>query len=55
MDENVSVVTNYTRTKYSFALLRTTLLCIRGSRSHKVTPKRENTDMKLPVNEAKLF
>ena len=54
MDENLSIVTNYTRTKYSFALLRTTLLCIRGSRSHKLTFKTEETEMKLAVAEARL-
>ena len=37
LDESLSIVTNYTRIKYNFALLRTTLLCIRGSRSHKLS------------------
>ena len=35
---NISTATNFVRTKISFSLLRSTLLCIRGSRS----PKRES-------------
>ena len=54
MDENLSVVTNYTRTRFSFALLRTTILCIRGSRSHKYTNLSKDVDFKLAVSEARL-
>ena len=53
MNEHISVVTNFTRTRYCFALLRSTLLCIRGSRSHKVRSL-EDTDFKLAVSEARL-
>ena len=58
MDEDLSTVSNYIRTKYSFALLRTTLLCLRGSRSNKViknTNKLADIDVKIAVNEARLF
>ena len=56
MDEDLSIVSNYIRTKYSFALLRTTLLCLRGSQSDKLNKnKLENIDVKIAVDEAKLF
>ena len=53
LDESLSIVTNYTRIKYSFALLRTTLLCIRGSRSHKLSANMKEIDVSLAVSESR--
>lgn len=47
-DHQISVVTNWIRTKLSFSLLRSTLLCVRGSRSHKLACDRiADTDINL--------
>ena len=54
LNEEISVISNFTRTKYSYALLRTTLLCLRGSRSHKRSSKLEDIDINLAVKEARL-
>ena len=53
LDESLSIVTNFTRIKYSFALLRTTLLCIRGSRSHKLSANMKEIDVSLAVSESR--
>ena len=50
LHEDVSTISNFTRTKFSFALLRTTLLCIRGSRTHKLrATKLDEIDTNLAV------
>ena len=55
MDEDLSIVSNYIRTKYSFALLRTTLLCLKGSRSNKLNKNKNKLENKIAVDQAKLF
>ena len=44
---HVSVATSFIRTKLSFSLLRSMLLCIRGSRSLKRIVINEDDDMEL--------
>ena len=52
-DDYVSVTISLIRTKLSFSLLRSSLLCIRGSRSHKVEgmPFKDH-DVALAVSQA---
>lgn len=54
--DEVSVATNWLRTKLSFSLLRSSLLCIRGSRSHKVLDvvSFKDTDVKLAAHQSQV-
>ena len=52
-DEHISSTISLLRTKLSFSLLRSALLCIRGSRSHKVKSEAfRDHDVALAVTEA---
>ena len=54
-DDNISSTINLIRTKLSFSLLRSALLCIRGSRSHKVEALPfKDSDVALAVCQAKI-
>ena len=48
--ERYEEIMRYLRVKLSFLALKSTLLCLRGSRSHKVT-KPVNDDFGLALNE----
>ena len=48
----LSVVTGWLRVRLSFALLRTTLLCVRGTRRKKFSHSEMNMD--LAVSQAKI-
>ena len=49
---NLSVVTGWLRVRLSFALLRTTLQCVRGSRRRKFANIESNID--LAVSQARM-
>ena|ERR1700750_1244956 len=49
---NQAVVTGWLRVRLSFALLRTTLLCVRGTRRKKFASNEINVD--LAVSQAKI-
>ena len=51
-NEHLSAVSTWIRTKISFALLRSTLMCLRGSRSRHYRAVLSDIDMELDVNEA---
>ena len=52
-EDQVGVITKWIRTKISFSLLRSSLLCIRGSRSHKLTVEPvATTDITVATHEA---
>ena len=54
---NTSIASCWIRTKISFSLLRSTLLCIRGSRSTQRINEVENlaaTDIMAAVNESRV-
>ena len=54
-DNHMSETLNFIRTKLSFSMLRSGLLCIRGSRSHKVEGGHiKDQDIKLAVSEANI-
>ena len=54
-DERISTTLSFIRTKLSFSLLRSSLLCIRGSRSHKTQGMRfEEQDVGLAVIESRI-
>lgn len=56
-NDPISVATNWVRTRLSFSLLRSALLCIRGSRSHKISDQVvsiKDTDMKMATNECRI-
>ena len=50
-DDDINVVKNWLRTRLSFSLLRSQLLCLRGSRSAKKIFA-ENDDMSLITAES---
>ena len=50
----ISIVTNWIRTKISFALLRSSLLCIRGSRAVYQKPDVNTEDITLSENNSRL-
>ena len=49
--ENYSMMSTWIRTKLSFALLRSCLMCIRGSRHHFYRPNITETDVEIDVRE----
>ena len=50
--EKLSTTMNYIRTMYSFSLIRSTLMCIRGSRSYKArTVNVKDVDISVATNE----
>jgi len=51
---NISVVTGWLRVRLSFALLRTSILCIRGSRRKKFTHTHTDTNADLAVSQARI-
>ena len=53
-DTKISTVTNWIRTKISFALLRSSLLCIRGSRAVYQKPDFNTEDIILSENNSRL-
>ena len=53
-DENLSVVSSYIRTRISFALLRSALVCIRGSRSRYITRDIAEIDMRVANTESEI-
>ena len=54
-NELISTTISLLRTKLSFSLLRTALLCIRGSRSHKIIGEAfKDQDVTLAVTEARI-
>ena len=54
-DEPFSVTINLIRTKLSFSLIRSSLLCIRGSRSHKIkTEAFRELDVSLAVADSQI-
>ena len=52
--ENLSSVSSWIRTRTSFALLRSTLMCMRGTRHRYYRQDLTTTDMELDVNEASI-
>jgi len=48
-DVDKSIVTNWLRTKLSFALIRSLLLCIRGSRTTKQTIVTSSNNIELEI------
>jgi hypothetical protein len=54
---NNSIATSWIKTKLSFGLLRTALLCIRGSRSHKAnSPENfKDCDLKIAVSATRIL
>jgi hypothetical protein len=53
-----SIATSWIRTKLSFSLLRTTLLCIRGSRSDKkcdFIESLKDSDLKMAASSAMIL
>ena len=54
-DEPISSTINLIRTKLSFSLIRSALLCIRGSRSHKIkTEAFRELDVSLAVADSQI-
>ena len=55
-EDDERIVTNWLRTKISFCLLRSALLCIRGSRRQKLPDliSFKDTDVKLAAEESKI-
>ena len=51
-DMDFSVVMGWLRTRISFALLRTVLICLRGTRSSRV--RADDSNIELAVHEAKM-
>ena len=51
-NEHLFAVSTWIRTKICFALLRSTLMCLRGSRSRHYRAILSDIDMELDVNEA---
>ena len=51
-NEHLSAVSTWIRTKICFALLRSSLMCLRGSRSRYYRAVLSEIDMELDVNEA---
>ena len=49
--ENYSLMSTWIRTKLSFALLRSCLMCIRGTRHHFYRPNIADADVELDVRE----
>ena len=49
---NQAVVTGWLRVRLSFALLRTTLLCVRGTRRKK--PVCNDTNIDLAISQARI-
>ena len=52
--ETLSSTTHFIRTRYSFSLLRTSLLCLRGSRGRKIKTEMSGIDFECAVQEARL-
>ena len=51
-NEKISIVTGWLRTKLSFALLRSALLCVRGTRHRFYKPSVADADIELDMKEA---
>ena len=51
-DMDFSVVMGWLRTRISFALLRTVLICLRGTRARRV--RADDSNIELAVHEAKM-
>ena len=48
---NTSVLTSWLRTKINFTLLRSILICLRGSRSLKKVESRDDVELDIVVDE----
>ena len=51
-NEKMSVVATWLRTKLSFALLRSSLLCVRGTRSRYYKPNIAEHDVQIDMAES---
>ena len=53
-DDSYSQVASWIRTKTSFALLRSSLMCLRGTRHHFYRPEISMTTIDLEMREAQI-
>ena len=53
-DQPVSVVSGWLRCRIAFALLRTTLICLRGTRPYRPQLPKEEFQIELAVSEARI-
>jgi len=53
-NQQYNVVISFIRCRLSFSLLRSAIMCLRGSRSAAGRPQRDVTDFSIAVSEGKL-
>ena len=52
--QSVAIVSSWVRTRLSFALLRSALLCVRGTRNRYYRPRLAESDIDIDVSESRI-